>query len=204
MNPQWIKEKATPVVFMTAVTFVCISLVGLVDIVTRPSVDRNKTLFQKQAVCDASATVLSGDLAAWYDANVTVVTNAADGPYYLVNGGDGVSRLVLIQQGPGLWGSITAYVGFNRKTAVIEGVTFQDHVETPGLGARIDEPWFRHQFAGKTGPFNELRPEPQDKTKGTRDAGAFDQITGATITASAVKDIMNKSIERAKALNAAR
>ena len=204
MNPETIKEKAAPVIFMTAVTFVCISLVGMVDILTRPAVDRNKTLFQKQAVCDASATVLSGDLAAWYDAHVSVVTNAVDGHYYVVKGSDGGSRLVLIQQGPGLWGTITAYVGFNRETAVIEGVTFQDHVETPGLGARIDEPWFRRQFAGKIGPFTELRPEPQDKTKATPDADKFDQITGATITSAAVKDIMNKSIERARALNAAR
>jgi Na+-transporting NADH:ubiquinone oxidoreductase subunit C len=201
------KEKSTPVLFMAVVTFVSITLIGLVDIATRAAVDRNKTLFQKQAVCDAAGVANPGKpeaLVAWYAANVTSVTNAEGAVSYRVAGADGASTLVLVQQGPGLWGTITAYVGFNQETMAIKGVTFQDHVETPGLGARIDQLWFRLQFAGKSGPFSELRPEPQDKTKATPDPDKFDQITGATITSAAVKDIMNKSIERARALTAAR
>lgn len=208
MKPELIKEKTQPVLFMAGVTFVAITLVGLVDIVTRPAVDRNKTLFQKQAVCDAAGVDRPGSpeaLVAWYDANVSSVTNAEGTVSYRVAAGEGdESTLVLMQQGPGLWGSITAYVGFNREAMTIAGVTFQDHVETPGLGARIDESWFRQQFVGKSGPFTTLSPEPQDKAAGTDEAGAFDQITGATITSTAVKDIMNKSIERAKALAASR
>lgn len=207
MKTELIKQKTQPVLFMVGVTFVAITLVGLVDIVTRPAVDRNKTLFQKQAVCDAAGVERPGSpeaLVAWYDANVSSVTNAGGGVSYRVESGGGDTTLVLKQQGPGLWGSITAYVGFNREAMTIAGVTFQDHVETPGLGARIDESWFRQQFVGKSGPFTTLSPEPQDKAAGTDEAGAFDQITGATITSTAVKDIMNKSIERAKALAANR
>ncbi len=201
MKPELIKEKVAPVLFMAAVTFVAITLIGLVDIVTRPAVDRNKTLFQKQAVCDAAGVAQPGSpeaLVAWFDANVSSVTNAEGAVSYRVAGANGESTLVLVQQGPGLWGTITAYVGFDGEAMTIAGVTFQDHVETPGLGARIDEPWFRRQFVGKSGPFTKLSSEPQDKAAGTREADAFDQITGATITSTAVKDIMNKSILRAR------
>lgn len=192
---------------MLAITFVSITLVGLVDIVTRPAVERNKTLFQKQAVYDASGMTqpLAADaLIAWYAESVAVVTNADDRLSYIVKGEDGGTRLVLVQQGPGLWGTITAYVGFDRKTSAIQGVTFPEQVETPGLGARIDELWFRRQFTGKLGPFTGLSPEPKDKGAGTSDDDKFDQITGATITSTAVKDILNKSIERAKAQTAGR
>ena len=205
MKPELIKEKTQPVLFMAGVTFVAITLVGLVDIVTRSAVERNKTLFQKQAVCDAAGVQRPGSpeaLVAWYDANVTAVTNAGGTVTYRVEGTADGRTLVLKQQGPGLWGTITAYIGFNGDT--IAGVTFQEHVETPGLGARIDEPWFRMQFVGKSGPFTQLRPEPKDKTQGTQEPEAFDQITGATITSTAVKDIMNKSIQQARQYSAAR
>jgi len=207
VRPELIKEKTQPVLFMVGVTFVAITLVGLVDIVTKPAVERNRTLFQKQAVCDAAGVARPGSpeaLVAWYDAQVTSMTNAAGEVYYRVGEADGEATVVLVQQGPGLWGTITAYVGFNPDASAIAGVTFQDHVETPGLGARIDEPWFRRQFVGKSGPFSQLRPEPQDKGDGTQDPDAFDQITGATITSTAVKDIMNKSIQRARSLTSAR
>lgn len=207
MKPELIKEKTQPVLFMAGVTFVAITLVGLVDIVTRPTVERNKTLFRKQAVCDAAGLDRPGSpeaLVAWYEANVSSVTNKEGNVSYRVAGEDGDTTLVLMQQGPGLWGTITAYVGFNREAMTIAGVTFQDHVETPGLGARIDESWFRRQFVGKSGPFTKLSPEPQDKLAGTREPDAFDQITGATITSTAVKDIMNKSIQRARSLTASR
>jgi len=207
VKPELIKEKVAPVLFMAGVTFVAITLVGLVDIVTKPAVERNKTLFQKQAVCDAAGVERPGSteaLIAWYDAHVTALTNSEGTVSYRVAEPEGESTLVLVQQGPGLWGSITAYVGFNGEAMTIAGVTFQDHVETPGLGARIDESWFRNQFVGKSGPFARLGPEPQDKTKGTRDPDAFDQITGATITSTAVKDIMNKSIQQARSLTASR
>lgn len=207
MKAERIKEKITPVLFMAGVTFVAITFVGVVDIVSKPAVMRNKTLFRKQAVCDAAGVSQpdSGEqLAAWFDQNVTTVTNAEGKVSYRVARDDGAPALVLVQQGPGLWGTITAYIGFQQDALTIAGVTFQDHVETPGLGARIDEPWFRQQFVGKSGPFDELRPEPKDKRATTEAADAFDQITGATITSKAVKKIMNKSIQRAQSMTASR
>ncbi len=207
MKPELIKEKTQPVLFMAGVTFVAITLVGLVDIVTRPAVERNKTLFRKQAVCDAAGVARPASpeaMVTWYDAHVTSLTNAEMAVSYRVTREDGDTALVLMQQGPGLWGAITAYVGFNREAMTIAGVTFQDHVETPGLGARIDEPWFRRQFVGKAGPFTKLTPEPKDKSAESTEAHAFDQITGATITSTAVKEIMNKSIQRARSLTASR
>ncbi len=204
MNPELVKERIRTVVFMFVVTFIAISVLSIVDIVTLPAVERNRTVFLKQAV--RSATGLDpapgvDSLLVWYEQAVTEIkTQEGDYDYFKVNDDAGAQRLVLIERGAGLWGTITAFVGFDAQTETIRGVTFQDHMETPGLGARIDESWFQRQFKGKSGPFVSLRPEPKDKTRLTEDNDAFDQITGATITSTAVKDIMNKSVERARSL----
>ena len=204
------RQKLFTVFFMFAVTFVSISIVAIVQMITKSTVERNRTLFQKQAVRDASGMPQpeSADaLIAWYDANVTTIKTAAGDPdYFRVRSIESpeLQDLVVVATGPGLWGQITAFVGFDAAGARIKAVTFLDHVETPGLGARIDEPWFKRQFIGKRGPFNGLTPEPKDKSMTTpSDAETFDQITGATITSTAVRNIMNESLTRARALAAA-
>lgn len=206
MKKELVKERVFTVFFMVAVTFVAILLVGIVDIVTAESVQRNRGIFLRQAVADAAgkqALDSTEALLGWYDEQVNMVTNAAGEPtHFWIEDGEsgGEPRLVLVHTGSGLWGSITAYVGFDSDGSHIRGVTFQDHVETPGLGARIDEAWFRNQFVGKSGPFTEMNPEPANKDN-TSDADyAFDQITGATITSSSVRTIMNESLDKAKAL----
>jgi len=65
----------------------------------------------------------------------------------------------------------------------IAGVRVISHKETPGLGDRIDlrkSNWIL-SFDGKS-----LRSPPLDKWKVKKDGGAFDQLTGATITPRAV------------------
>jgi Na+-transporting NADH:ubiquinone oxidoreductase subunit C len=203
VNAQLFRHNARTVLFMTAVTFVAITVIGLVDAATRETVQRNQTLFIKQAVAAAAGQESFDSMAAlllWYETAVTEPVPETAEPF-VVRDPAGGARWVLRQEGPGLWGGITAYVGFDDSGA-IRGVTFLDHVETPGLGARIDESWFRRQFVGKRGPFQALRPEPKDKTATSRDPQVFDQITGATITSTAVKEIMNRSIEQVRPLTA--
>jgi Na+-transporting NADH:ubiquinone oxidoreductase subunit C len=97
---------------------------------------------------------------------------------------------VHIRTGAGLWGTITAAVGLDDSGRAVSGISFLKQNETPGLGARIDEPWFKAQFKGKTGPFR-MVPE------GTRSTAPdeFDAITGATVTSTAVRDMLNGMLE---------
>ncbi len=204
MKTNLVKERIFTVFFMVAVTFVAITLVGIVDIVTAESVERNRGLFLRQAVADAFGIAEHDsiqELLDWYEEFVTEIRDDDDVPdHFWVRNQEGEENLVLIYRGSGLWGGITAFVGFEADGKTIRGVNFQDHVETPGLGARIDERWFRRQFVGKYGPFEELRSEPDDKDNLTKDNQAFHQVTGATITSESVKTIMNRSLERAEML----
>ena len=92
---------------------------------------------------------------------------------------------VFYGKGPGLWGEIDAVIGYDITGTMITGIEFTKQNETPGLGARIAETWFKEQFRGKSGPFTMM-------AEGTStQSNQFDAITGATRTSSAVMQIIN-------------
>ena len=107
MKKEILKERAFTVFFMVAVTFVAITLVGIVDIVTAESVERNRGLFLRQAVADAFGAPPHDsiqDLLDWFDANVTEVRDKDGNPdHFWVKTEEGEQSLVLVYRGSGLW-----------------------------------------------------------------------------------------------------
>ena len=98
--------------------------------------------------------------------------------------------------GPGFWGPVYAMVGVDDNVTKIIGIEFYKHLETPGLGARISEPWFEEQFIGlpldgrKAGDaFFAFTFPGQGKI-----AGELDAITGATFTTKAVETFLNREL----------
>ena len=79
-------------------------------------------------------------------------------------------------------------IGYQDDLQTLTGVDFTRQNETPGLGARIMEVWFREQFRGKTGPFTMV---PEGTVSSTSE---FDAITGASRTSAAVLKMMNASV----------
>jgi len=81
-------------------------------------------------------------------------------------------------ESPGYAGPIRLMVGI-RDDGILGGVRVLSHMETPGLGDKIDEQksdWILG-FSGKS-----LGNPPEEKWKVKKDGGIFDQFTGATIT----------------------
>lgn len=198
--PSRFRERVYTVGFMFAVTLVFISAVSALYLSTREKVRRNETLYLRRAVMEAAgidrAYALSpGEVAGWYERHVRERRLLADGgrvfPVHMIVDpeteamrGVAVSRVA-----NGLWGKILSVVGLDATLTTLTGVAFVSHNETPGLGARIAEPWFRRQFKGKTGPFV-LVPE------GSRSVSAreMDAITGATVTSAGVRDMLNRAL----------
>jgi Na+-transporting NADH:ubiquinone oxidoreductase subunit C len=52
-------------------------------------------------------------------------------------------------KGKGLWSSLYGYLSVNKTGDTIIGITFYKHGETPGLGAEIEQTWFKENFRGK-------------------------------------------------------
>jgi electron transport complex protein RnfG len=90
----------------------------------------------------------------------------------------------------GYSGAIKLLVGIGYD-GTLTGVRVSAHHETPGLGDAIDEErsdWI-FGFNGKS-----LDNPPLDRWRVKRDGGAFDQLTGATITPRAIVKAVKKSL----------
>ena len=89
---------------------------------------------------------------------------------------------------PGSQGTITLAGGVDTEYTVT-GVKIMTHAETPGLGAKITEPFFTDQFKGVA--VSDLMLSKND--------GAIDAITGATVSSQAVIDGIHVKIGEIKA-----
>ena len=90
----------------------------------------------------------------------------------------------------GYSGTIKLLVGIGYD-GTLTGVRVSAHHETPGLGDAIDEErsdWI-YGFDGKS-----LDNPPQERWWVKRDGGAFDQLTGATITPRAIVKAVKKTL----------
>ena len=88
----------------------------------------------------------------------------------------------------GSQGTITLAGGVDTEYTVT-GVKIMTHAETPGLGAKITEPFFTDQFKGVA--VGDLMLSKND--------GAIDSITGATVSSQAVIDGIHVMIGEIKA-----
>lgn len=99
--------------------------------------------------------------------------------------------------GPGFWGSIYGMMGVDPQLERVIGVAFYRHSETPGLGGRITEAWFKDQFAGKRlvprgKERNYFHLVPPGMAQANND---LDAITGATGTSRGVERFINENLK---------
>ena len=195
------KERIFPIIFMFLVTAFFIALVSGIYLATQEEVERNQELYLKSAVLYAAGIDVSESAAEIEDSferNISEIHRLDDAgeivgvSYYEVGGTGIVSGYVLPIEGPGLWGEISGVAGFQVDLETMTGIDFTDQNETPGLGGRITEVWFKEQFRGKRGPFTRV-PEGTD----SKVADEFDSITGATITSTAIQKMLNETYQAA-------
>ena len=189
------KTRIFPVLFMLVITLVFISVTTIIYTISKDTIKLNETLRIKRAVlysADISTPDDPGKIEEIYTKRVKEIKDE-DGniKYYKVLEDDleTVTANVVIKTGPGLWGEITMAVGLDSAAGVIKGIEMIDQNETPGLGGRISELWFKEQFRGKTSPLTKVpEGEPAGKNQ-------FQAITGATNSSNAVMDIVNLTLE---------
>ena len=86
----------------------------------------------------------------------------------------------------GYSGDIAVMVGVDPQ-GTVTGIEILRHAETPGLGDKITDPWFKEIFIGKHLDNADWRVK--------KDGGDFDQITGATISPRAVVGAVRRGLE---------
>ncbi len=116
---------------------------------------------------------------------------------YLVKDKQGqLDQVVLPIYGKGLWSTMYGFVALKSDLKTVNGLTYYEHGETPGLGGEVDNPKWKTQWQGK----QIWRGDVDDSTlaigvaKGmpTPDNAAYmvDGLSGASITSRGVENMM--------------
>ena len=185
-----IRQAVGTIIFMIILTSISVFIIATAFHATKATIEYNKALRFRKAVLAVGGIKLPSDdkaVGKLFEDNITVVDKDGETLYYKVKRGGYIFNI----QGVGLWGQIKAVVGLNQQLNKLTGIYFTEQQETPGLGARIDEEWFKEQFKGKTPPLS-MVPEKSPATD-----QQFDAITGATITSTAVKKMVNSAMKNA-------
>ena len=153
-------KQAFPMVLLTIVVAVCVSLLTYVDSITR---DRIRA--QEDEAIRTMLTEMFPEMSR-YEFQDDIYTVFSDGSQL------GYAFLAV---GKGYGGDINILVGLEDETTV-KGIKIVSQEETPGLGTRITEPFFTDQFVGIDIADIAL----------SRDGGQIDAITSSTISSSAV------------------
>ena len=177
------------VVFIFIVSFAFVFLLSMTNQATIEQVRLNQELARQRAVLSAMGIEFETDQEVM-DRFDEVAADRVAGLY----AGQVDDRTVYAKEfsGSGLWGLISGIAAVTADLERFVGIEIVDDNETPGLGGRIKEEWYKAQFDGL--PI----PEPGIRVRmGNPDleAGIIDGVTGATATSLAMQSIVNRVID---------
>lgn len=111
---------------------------------------------------------------------------------YLVKSGSQLDQVILPIRGKGLWSTLYGYISIGSDLTTINGISFYEHGETPGLGGEIENPRWQAGWQGKK-IYNDADEEVVliGKKKGNIDEiHHIDGLSGATLTTDGVDDLI--------------
>lgn len=114
--------------------------------------------------------------------------------YEVRDGAGDLEMVVLPVRGKGLWSTLYGFIALRGDLETIQGLTFYEHGETPGLGGEIDNPRWKSLWEGRKA-FDEEGDVVVRVVKGP--AGPpfeapyeVDGLAGATITSRGVTNLV--------------
>ena len=168
-------KNAFPVILLTIVVAIAVTLLTFTDRLTRDTIEAQ----EEQKIQDMLSEMFP-DMSR-YDFENEIYTIYSDGDKL---------GYAFIAIGKGYGGDINILVGLEDETT-IKGITIISQEETPGLGTRITESPFINQFIGLN----------IEDVALSRDGGQIDAITSSTISSAAVVDaVRTTAMEKVKLL----
>ncbi len=195
--------KKDSVSYVVAFTFLaCAAFIvplAIANEATKKRVESNR-LFAAHSAALRAFGVSYGSPAEAESKYASLVSDLPDGKGFRAQI-DGKAYIAVKKTGGGLWGSITMVVAADEKGERLQGIEILDQMETPGLGGRIDEDWFKKQFRGeKLGPEGLTIDTAGSGTgDGDPDNGRVDAVTGASLTSGFVQAIVNAAVKDIRA-----
>jgi len=112
--------------------------------------------------------------------------------YQVQPDGEPVQAIILPIQGQGLWSTLYGFIALADDGNTIDGITFYEHGETPGLGGEVDNPRWKALWKGRKAfdPKGEVAISVKKGLAGppAEDPYHVDGLSGATITSRGVSN----------------
>lgn len=114
--------------------------------------------------------------------------------YELRDTDDRVQLVILPISGMGLWSTLYGFVALDSDLSTIQGLTYYEHGETPGLGGEVDNPRWQALWPGRQAfdPDDAVRIEVIRGRAGDpeTDPHRVDGLAGATMTSRGVTNML--------------
>ena len=105
-----------------------------------------------------------------------------------------VDMIIIPVEGMGLWSTLYGYLALGRDANTIQGITYYEHGETPGLGGEVDNEKWKSRWKGRQAFDKDGNPAIR-VIKGVagsaqNDPYHVDGLSGATMTSRGVTNMM--------------
>lgn len=117
-------------------------------------------------------------------------------PAYILQDENGqISKIVIMVYGKGLWSTLYGFLSVKSDGRTVQGLTFYQHGETPGLGGKVDNQNWKKQWNGKKlyGNSGNVRISViKGNVDQTADGAQYkvDGLSGATMTTNGVDNLI--------------
>jgi electron transport complex protein RnfG len=183
-----VKDMARLLITLTLIAATAGFLLSMVESATREPIKEQRRLQMLKAL---SAVLPEFDNTP--DTDIITLQNGVDKKgepvevifYRARKAGELVGTAFKVIAPDGYTGNIEVMVGL-RPDEMVNAIEILAHAETPGLGDKITESWFKDIFKNKSLDNADWRVK--------KDGGEFDQITGATISPRAIVGAIKKGL----------
>lgn len=125
------------------------------------------------------------------DADIAGLDRRANyAPVFLIRRGDELALIVLPVHGAGYASTIYGYLALEGDATTVAGLTFHEQEETPGLGARIQDPAWQARWPGKQVVDEEGEVRIEVVRGSPSGPHQVDGIAGATRTSNGVTNLL--------------
>jgi Na+-transporting NADH:ubiquinone oxidoreductase subunit C len=188
------------VLFTFVVCAVFVAVLAVANEGTKDLVAANKRFATQSAVLGAFGIPYADAAEASAKYSSEVIEGTSTGFLSWKATVDGTPYVAVEQSGAGLWGTITVILAASPDGETVRGVRVIAQNETPGLGGRIEEPWFLGQYEGEKAPGGKVGmkagAESSGKADADKDNGRVEGISGATRTSQSFGSIINAGLDR--------
>ncbi len=115
--------------------------------------------------------------------------------YELRNAAGGLDLVILPISGMGLWSTLHGFIAIDADLTTVRGLTYYEHLETPGLGGEVDNPRWKALWPGRR-LFDDSAAVDIEVIRGRAgdpqaDPHRVDGLAGATMTSRGVTNMLH-------------